>query len=72
MCPLKVLYCVKVEDLFLYSISLRSRHHGINCYFISWHNTGSGAHRTKPFVIIYILLFLSRQIPQQPGVHYAN
>lgn len=32
MCPLKVLHCVKVEDLFLYNVSLGSRHHRINCY----------------------------------------
>lgn len=62
-------HSVKAEDLFLYNSFLRSRRHRNHCYFISWHNTGSGVHRTKPFVVIYILFFLYRQLHQIACIH---
>lgn len=68
-CPVKVSHRVKAEDLFLYRISLRGSCHRNHCVFISWHNTGSGVRRTKPFVLIYILFFLSRQLHQRACLH---
>lgn len=62
-CPVKAPHCVKAEDLSLYNISLRSRRHRNHCYFMSWHNTGTGVHRTQTFVVICIL-FLSLQCHQ--------